>query len=97
MNSVGLFDLTFHSMKGVKFTVGWITGVLIFHAISAQIEAIPEWINWVIFLVSPLLVIHLALTILMDDKTTDKKWEEGYFYQDREQMFTSIEEVDERD
>ncbi|MFK7757339.1 MAG: hypothetical protein AB8B53_10455 [Flavobacteriales bacterium] len=56
------------------------------HDIISQIEAIPEWVNYIISIVSPFLFIHLALKILLSAETIGKRRKNVYFYQDREAL-----------
>lgn len=74
---------TYSYMKDLKIPIVLATAFLLFYTISAHAGMSFFWVM-LMFSLSPLVVIWLAVHILKYGEPTTKTWEEGFRYEDKD-------------
>ena len=81
MGKNGLLFASVHSMEHIKFPIWFTSCCLILYALLPSFGASLE-IMLILFLFSPFLVVWMVIRVLKDGKPSDKKFDEGHFYED---------------
>lgn len=70
-------------MKGLQFPIALATAFVLFYTFSPHWGLADVWVL-LLFSLSPLVVIWLALHILKYGQPTEKTWEDGFRYEDKD-------------
>lgn len=68
-------------MKKIKTTISLATIFLVLYIISHHLS-VPLAVPMILFCMSPFVMIWMVLSILKDGIPSDKKFSDGYFYED---------------
>lgn len=68
-------------MENIKPTITLSTAFLVLYIISHHID-VPLAVPMLLFCMSPFVMIWMVISILKDGVPSDKKFSDGYFYED---------------
>lgn len=73
-------------MKPIKNIVLFTTIYLFIYAIVTQIGTVPYFVPMSLFIFSHFLLVYMVIRVLRKGIPSDKTFEEGYWYDDREKI-----------
>ncbi len=56
------------------------------YILSAASTFFPVWLPVSLFILSPIIILYVVFTILLNGNPSDRKFDEGHWYEDRQKM-----------
>ncbi|MEJ2595933.1 MAG: hypothetical protein P8100_12605 [bacterium] len=73
-------------MKPIRFIVLFTTAYLFIYAITPFIGSIPDYVPISLFIGGNFLLVYMVIRVLRKGVPSEKTFEEGYWYDDREKI-----------
>lgn len=73
-------------MEKISNIIIFTTAYLLFYTVGAELGVLPEVVIISLFSFSPILVIYMAVKILKDGEAPELSFEDGYWYEDMDQI-----------